>query len=93
MTSNLTCKMYFCTEVRKRYKVLEFNDLKMLKMLSLRQRLILKHDYFSKREALLFDLYTGSIIITSIRMFVRLIIMLITNKNNDIIKKERRNEI
>ena len=72
-TSNLTCKLYYCTEVRKRYKVPTFKDIKILKKLSIRQRIILKHDYFSSREEVLTDLYIGSITIFIIRLLYRYI--------------------
>ena len=71
ITNNLTCKLFYCGEVTKRYKVLEFKDLKILKLLSLRQRIILKHDYFSSREEVLRDLYIGSLFIFVIRLIFR----------------------
>ena len=72
-TSNLTCKLFNCSEVRKRFEVLEFNDLKILKLLSIRQRIILKHDYFSSREEVLKDLYIGSLFIFVVRLIYRYI--------------------
>ena len=73
-TSNLTCKLFYCTEVTKKYKVPTMNDIKILKVLSLRQRTILKHDYFSSREEVLMDLYINSITIFTIRIILRYII-------------------
>ena len=72
-TSNLTCKLFYCTEVTKRYKVPTIDDIKILKLLSLRQRIILKHDYFSNREEVLMDLYINSITIFTIRILLRFI--------------------
>ena len=82
-TKNLTCKLFFCDEVKKRYKVIEFDDLKILKLLSIRQRYILKSDYFSSREDVINDLYYGSFIIASIRILSRLIPNLIYVKINN----------
>ena len=67
-TSNLTCKLFYCDEVRKKYKVYDFNDLELLTLLSKRQRLILKYDLFSSREEVLLDLYLGSIVLSAIRL-------------------------
>ena len=72
-TSNLTCKLFNCSEVRKRFKVIEYNDLDLLKLLTFRQRTILKHDYFSSREEVLKDLYIGSITIFTFRLLYRYI--------------------
>lgn len=73
MTKNLTCKLFTCSEVEKRCKIIKFDDLKILKLLSFRNRLILKHDYFSKREDVINDLYYGSIILWTLRIIIRLI--------------------
>ena len=82
-TKNITCKLFFCDEVKKRYKVIEFDDLKILKLLSIRQRYILKSDYFSSREDVINDLYYGSFFIASIRILSRLIPNLIYVKINN----------
>ena len=49
-SSNLTCKLFYCDEVKSKYKVYTFEDIELLKLLSWRQRLILKYDLFSSRE-------------------------------------------
>ena len=72
-TSNLTCKLFNCSEVKKRFKVIEYQDLELLKLLSTRQRVIIKHDYFSSREEVLTDLYIGSITIFVVRLIYRYI--------------------
>ncbi len=72
-TSNLTCKLYYCTQITNHNKVLTEKDLPLLKLLTIRQRIILRHDYFSKREDVLTDLYLNSLIIFSIRMIIRII--------------------
>ncbi|MEE3342987.1 MAG: hypothetical protein VZS44_02740 [Bacilli bacterium] len=71
VTSNLTCKLYYCTEVTKRYKVILFDDIKILNLFNFRQRTILKHDYFSSREEVLMDLYISSMIIFAVRILWR----------------------
>lgn len=72
-TKNLTCKLFNCSYVREKYKVIEFEDLKILKLLSFRQKYILKHDYFSSREEVLKDLYSISLTYSTLRMFSRII--------------------
>lgn len=71
-TKNLACKLFNCAEVRKRYKVLEYKDLKILKVLNLRQRLIVQSDFFSSREEVLKDLYSYSFIYSVIKISMRL---------------------
>ena len=71
VTSNLTCKLYYCSEVIKRYEVPTMKSIKITKLLSWRQRIILKHDYFSSREEVLKDLYIDSTIIFTIRLLYR----------------------
>lgn len=73
LTSNLTCKLFNCGEVKCRHNVIVYDDLKMLKVLSLRQRVILKHSYFSSREEVLKDLYIGSLFIFGIRLVIRVV--------------------
>ena len=64
-TKNLTCKLFFCDYIKERYDVVKFEDLKLLKLLTRRQRLILKFDLFASREEVLVDLFSGSIVITA----------------------------
>ncbi len=80
-TKNLTCKLFTCSEVEKRCKVIKFDDLKILNLLSFRNRMILKSDYFSKREDVIKDLYYGSLLIWSVRIVIRLIINFYTLKH------------
>ncbi len=72
-TKNLTCKLFNCNEIKKRFDVINFNDLTILKILSKRQQIILKHDFFSSREEVLNDLFIGSITIFAFRIIYRLI--------------------
>ncbi|MBQ7789911.1 MAG: hypothetical protein IJ399_01455 [Bacilli bacterium] len=72
-SKNLSCKLYNCSEVKKRYKVIEFEDLKILRLLSLKNQFLIKSDYFIKREDFLKDLYTFTLTYAAIRIFFRLI--------------------
>lgn len=76
-TKNLTCKLFNCTEVKKRFKMLTYKDIDILKLLSIKNRLLIKHDYFSSREEVLKDLYSISLIYSVLRMFYRLVITFI----------------
>ncbi len=72
-TKNLTCKLFTCSEVEKRCKVIKFEDLNILKVLTKRQRLITKSNYFTKRETFINDLYIGSFVIWELRQVFRFI--------------------
>ncbi|MBR3898194.1 MAG: hypothetical protein IKJ43_02805 [Bacilli bacterium] len=72
-TSNLTCKLFTCSEVEKRCKVITFDDLSILKILTKRQRLIAKTNYFTKRESFIRDLYIGSFVVWEITQLIRFI--------------------
>ena len=79
-TKNVACKLFFCSEVKRRYSIIEFQDIKLLKCLGFRQRCLIKHDYFSSKEEVVNDLYFNSLIIGVIRMFIRLLINLLNLK-------------
>ena len=81
-TKNMTCKFFYCSEIHKRYDMYKFDDFKILKCLSLRQRILLRHNFFSNREDVLKDLYIGSLIIGTIRMVYRLLRNSIALKKN-----------
>lgn len=72
-TKNLSCKLFNCTEVKSRYDVIRYNDLKLLKLLSKKNQIIIKSDYFSKREDALKNLYSYSLIYSTFRIVYRLI--------------------
>ena len=72
-TSNLVCKLFNCSEVTSRYEVITYKDLKLLKILSLKNQLIVKSGYFSKREDILKDLYSYSIVYSTLRIIYRII--------------------
>ena len=72
-SKNLTCKLFFCDEVKNKYEVIKLNDLKLLKLLTRRQRTIIRFDLFSTREEVIMDLYLGFITIAAFRELYMLI--------------------
>ncbi|MBR1386514.1 MAG: hypothetical protein IJ568_06760 [Bacilli bacterium] len=71
-TKNIACKLYNCRMVKETFDVYNYNDLKILRLLSLKNRIIVRHDYFSLREDVLKDLYSYSLIYSTIRMVSRI---------------------
>lgn len=84
-TSNLSCKLFYCDYVTEKNEVIKYRDLKILKLLTLRQRLIVRDDYFTTRESVLKDLYIGSVVVYATRMAVRMFINLVELKKNKFI--------
>ena len=72
VTSNLTCKLFYCSSVKEHNIIITLKDLKILKLFSLRQKTIVKHDFFVSRETMLKDLYLGGIIIFTFKTIFRL---------------------
>ena len=72
-SKNIACKLFNCSVVKEKYEVYEYKDLKILKILSIKSRIIVKHDYFSLREDVLKDLYSYSLIYSTIRMSSRML--------------------
>ena len=72
-SKNLTCKLFFCDDVKQKYDVPKLEDLKLVKLLTRRQRLMLKFDLFSSREEVLMDLYIGFATIAAFREICTLI--------------------
>ena len=70
-TCNLSCKFFYCDIINKKYKVLKIKDISILKLLTLRQRIILKQDFFSSKKQILRDLYIGSILIFEYTIGIR----------------------
>lgn len=83
-SKNLVCKLFFCEEVKRNYEVVELKDLKLVKLLTRRQRLILKFDLFSSREEVIMDLYIGIATVAAFReiytLIKNLIFLLFKNK-------------
>lgn len=82
-SSNLACKLFNCSYVKKRYKPLSFKNLDILKLLSLKNRIIVQNDYFSLREDVLKDLYSYSFILSGVRIIIRLLKNYIYKKKID----------
>jgi len=72
-TKNLACKLFNCSEVTSRYDTITAQNLKLLKLLSLKNRFVVKSDYFSKREDVLKDLYAYTFTYTTLRILYRLL--------------------
>lgn len=72
-SSNLACKLFMCSEVKSRYDILTVEDIKLLKLFSMKNRFLVKSDYFSKREDVLKDLYTFTLTYAGLRVVCRLI--------------------
>ena len=87
-TKNLACKLFNCSYVKSRYEVIKYEDIKLLRLLSLKNRFIIKSDYFSKREDVLKDLYAYTLSYSTIRIVYRLIKnFILFNKEKEIVKK------
>lgn len=72
ITKNFACKMFYCSEVKKHYKILKYGDIKLLKVLGIREKIILKHDFFSSQDDVIKDMYIGSLFIAYIRIIYRI---------------------
>ena len=72
-SSNLTCKLFFCDEIKKQHAVIKLEDMKLTNLLTLRQKIILKFVLFSSREEVIIDLFWGSVILAAAREFYMLI--------------------
>ena len=83
-TKNLTCKLFFCEEARKRHKTLTIKDINIFKMFTIRQRYIISTDYFNSRDEVINDLYIGSIMVVVFKYVYRMIKKMILR-----IKKKR----
>lgn len=58
-TKNIACKMFYCSPIKEKNKLLDYNDLKILNSLGIISRTIIKSDYFAKRESVIIDAYLG----------------------------------
>lgn len=79
-TSNFTCKMFYCVGAARGYTTLQEKDLPLLKCLSIRQRFLLRHDFFSSREDVINDLWWESVFINLFRIYPRFISNIILKK-------------
>ena len=72
-TSNFTCKIFYCYTVKEKNRTLGPKDLPLLKCFSLRQRFLLRYEYFSSREDVITDLWIESLFINLFRIYPRFI--------------------
>ena len=72
-SANLSCKLFYCDKIKEENEILRFNDLKILKLYSLRQRLITKYNYFASREEFLNCLKIGLLFYYSFGVIKRMI--------------------
>ena len=70
-TRNITCKFYYCYLVKEKNKILTYDEIALLNKFSFRQRILIKHNYFSSREEIIIDLLIGSLLIGAIRIIYR----------------------
>ena len=71
ITSNFTCKMFYCFSVKEKNRTLSPKDLPLLKCFGFRQRFLLRYEFFSSREDILTDLWIESILINFFRIYPR----------------------
>ncbi len=60
-TSNVSCKLMYCKPALKNIKRLRLKDIYLVNCLSLKQKFILKFNYFSTGEQVIKDLNCGLI--------------------------------
>lgn len=72
-TKNLTCKLFFCEEAKKRHKTLTIKDINIFKMFTPSQRYIINTDYFNSRDEVINDLYIGSVMVVVFKYVYRMI--------------------
>ncbi len=70
-TANLACKLLYCGEIKNKRRILKSKDLKILKLFSIRQKIIVKSGFYATREQHIMDLYLGSIILFCFRTTIR----------------------
>lgn len=61
-TKNFSCKMFNCSYVKNEMKELTYDDITLLKILSIRQQSLIKYDYYSTIEEVTKDLCYPSVI-------------------------------
>ena len=87
-TSNLTCKLYYCGLIRDTKQTLYFKDMKLLKLYTLRQRIMCFDNFYASREQSLYDLKMGLIILYSFHATFRSIKNYWFVNHNKLYKKE-----
>lgn len=70
-SKNVACKIFNCSEITKKYKLKTKKDLYLLKLLSIKNREVITHNYFTIEEESLKDLYTLTYTYAFLRMVYR----------------------
>ncbi len=70
-TENLSCKLFYCPFIKSKYKILKIKEIPILKMLSLRQKMIIKFDVASTKEEALNDLCSYSFLYAYLKIVIR----------------------
>jgi hypothetical protein len=71
-TSNLSCKLFYCDNVKKNNETIKFKDMKIFKLLTFRQRIIILDNFFANREEFLKELKLGLLVYHSLMIVYRL---------------------
>lgn len=79
-TQNLTCKMFHCQSIKNSYPVVSWNDFSLFQCFSLRQKIILKAEYFATREEIILDLKIGSLFVSSVFILYRFLFQTMKKK-------------
>lgn len=79
-TQNLTCKIFQCQSIKDRYPVVSWNDFSLFACFSLRQKIILKAEYFATREEVIWDLKIGSLFVSSVFILYRFLFQTMKKK-------------
>ena len=72
-TSNLSCKLFYCDTIQNKHTTIKYKDLKILKLLSLRQKMIVNDNFFAHRKEFLLELKVNSITFWAVRMLIRIV--------------------
>ncbi len=70
-TQNISCKFFYCPEAKKKNKLLHIKDIDLLKVFSLRQKIIIRLDVTSNREQILKDLSSYSFLLAIAKIIFR----------------------
>ena len=80
-TKNVACKLFYCSHAKENNKILKFEDIYLIKILTPFQRLILSSDYFQSIEEVSIDLCFGPLSIIYIIPYRIIKNILKKNKN------------
>ena len=70
-TSNISCKLFFCPTIKRKYKLLKAKNIDILKLYSLRQRILIHLDFYTSREEVLKDLKSRFFFLTLLKVIHR----------------------